>query len=259
VVSFCSGCSDLGPSLRVHVDSDVSPCLQDNLVALPCGPRDISVSWQDSNPELPEWKALVFDLPQSPPPPTQYVCVGVPASSLKRLGQGMTSDSGILVEFTGPALKCLVRTLRRQTCWFLHQCDLCLQELSCKSVEYSVGIATDHGLKSWVQFLAEAKDCSVFHIVQTGPGAYAASYPISTRGQAAGSEADHSSPSSAGAKNIWSCTSTPPFVFMAWCLIKHTDKFAFTLQSQHACPCRNEVLLVGFEVLTAVFMESTVF
>jgi hypothetical protein len=92
-----------------------------------------------------------------------------------------------------------------------------------------------------------------------GPGAHPASYPISTKGEAAGSEANHSPPSSVEAKNVWSCTSTPPFLFMAWCLIKHTDKFAFTLQSQHAYPCRNEILLVRFEVLTAVFMESTIF
>jgi hypothetical protein len=36
---------------------------------------------------------------------------------------------------------------------------------------------------------------------------------------ALGCEADHSPPSSAKAKNVWSCTSTPIHIFMAWYLI----------------------------------------
>jgi hypothetical protein len=35
-----------------------------------------------------------------------------------------------------------------------------------------------------------------------------------------GLEADHSPPSSAEVKNVWSYTSTPPYVFMARCLIE---------------------------------------
>jgi hypothetical protein len=40
-----------------------------------------------------------------------------------------------------------------------------------------------------------------------------------------GREADHSPPSSAEFKNAWSYTSTPEYVFMAWCLVKHKDNF----------------------------------
>jgi hypothetical protein len=36
-----------------------------------------------------------------------------------------------------------------------------------------------------------------------------------------GREAGHSLPSSAKVKNAWSYTSSPPYIFMAWCLIKH--------------------------------------
>jgi hypothetical protein len=36
-----------------------------------------------------------------------------------------------------------------------------------------------------------------------------------------GLEADNSPPSSVEIKNTWSYTSTPPYVFMAWCLIQH--------------------------------------
>jgi len=35
-----------------------------------------------------------------------------------------------------------------------------------------------------------------------------------------GGEADHSPPPSADV-NAWSCTSTPPYVFMAWCFVVH--------------------------------------
>jgi hypothetical protein len=40
-------------------------------------------------------------------------------------------------------------------------------------------------------------------------------------------EADHSPQSSAEVKNTWSYISTPPYVFMAWCLVKHRDNFTF--------------------------------
>jgi hypothetical protein len=44
-----------------------------------------------------------------------------------------------------------------------------------------------------------------------------------------GREADHSPPSNAEVKNAWSYTSTPQYVFMTWCLVKHRDSFTFTL------------------------------
>jgi hypothetical protein len=40
-------------------------------------------------------------------------------------------------------------------------------------------------------------------------------------------EADHLPPSSAEVKNVWSYTSTPQYVFMVWCSVKHRDKFTF--------------------------------
>jgi hypothetical protein len=41
-------------------------------------------------------------------------------------------------------------------------------------------------------------------------------------------EAGHSPPSSAEVKNAWSYTSIPPYVFMAWCLVKYRESFSFT-------------------------------
>jgi hypothetical protein len=64
------------------------------------------------------------------------------------------------------------------------------------------------------------------HCVQNGSGAHPAFYPMGTRGSFPGGkrpwrEADYSPPSSAEVKNAWSYTSTPQYVFMAWCLVKH--------------------------------------
>jgi hypothetical protein len=44
-------------------------------------------------------------------------------------------------------------------------------------------------------------------------------------------ETDHSPPSSVEIKDAWSCTSTPPYTFMVWYLVKHRDNFTFTLVS----------------------------
>jgi hypothetical protein len=57
-----------------------------------------------------------------------------------------------------------------------------------------------------------------------------------------GREADHSSPSSAEVNNAWSYTSTPPYVFMAWYLVKHRDNFTFHLLSIKRCNHRVKTL-----------------
>jgi hypothetical protein len=46
-----------------------------------------------------------------------------------------------------------------------------------------------------------------------------------------GHEADHSPPSSAKIKNVWSYTCTPQYIFMVWCLVKHRDNFTFTFMN----------------------------
>jgi len=54
----------------------------------------------------------------------------------------------------------------------------------------------------------------------------------------AGREADHSSRSSAEFKKAWSYTSTPPYIFMVWCLIKYRDfNFTFTAVLILNAPC----------------------
>jgi hypothetical protein len=98
-------------------------------------------------------------------------------------------------------------------------------------------ITVGYGLddrSSRVRFLVGAGNFSLHHRVRNGSEAHPVSYPIGTRGcclggESAGCEADHSPPSSAEVKNVWSYTSTPQYVFMAWCLVKHRDNFTFYL------------------------------
>jgi len=45
-----------------------------------------------------------------------------------------------------------------------------------------------------------------------------------------GREVDHSHPSSAEVKNVWSYNSTPQYAFSAWCSVKkRRDNFTFTV------------------------------
>jgi hypothetical protein len=51
---------------------------------------------------------------------------------------------------------------------------------------------------------------------------------MGTGGSFPGGKADHSAPNNADVNKIWIFASTPPYVFMAKCLIgKHKDKFTF--------------------------------
>jgi len=44
-----------------------------------------------------------------------------------------------------------------------------------------------------------------------------------------GRESDHSLPSIAEVKNAWNCTSSHPYTFMAWGVVKHRDNSTFTV------------------------------
>jgi hypothetical protein len=98
-----------------------------------------------------------------------------------------------------------------------------------------VGIATSYGLDdrgSGVQFPAGAGNFSLLHRVQNGSGARLPPIQwvpkaLSLGVKRPGREADHSLPSSAEVQNAWRYTSTPQYVFMAWCLVKHRD-FTFS-------------------------------
>jgi hypothetical protein len=96
----------------------------------------------------------------------------------------------------------------------------------CSSVCIAIGCGLDYRV-SRVRFPVGDQNFSLFHRVQTGSGAQAASFTIGTGLKQPGREVDHSPPSSK-VKNTWRYTSTPQYVFMAWCLVKQRDNFTFT-------------------------------
>jgi hypothetical protein len=56
---------------------------------------------------------------------------------------------------------------------------------------------------------------------EVGFAAHPASYPMGSGVKRPGREADHSPPSSADVNNAWNYTSTPPYIFVVWCLDKY--------------------------------------
>jgi hypothetical protein len=80
----------------------------------------------------------------------------------------------------------------------------------------------------------EAENFSLRHSVQTDSGTNPATYPVDTQGTFPGGEGkavedDHSSPTNPEVKNAWSYTSTPPYIFMAWSLVKHRGNFILSV------------------------------
>jgi hypothetical protein len=90
---------------------------------------------------------------------------------------------------------------------------------------------------TWARFPTGARNFSLRHHVQTDSRAHPAYYPMGTGVSLGvklpGREANYSPPSSAEVKNAWSYTSTPPYVFMAWCLIKRKDNLRLKLFCIH--------------------------
>jgi hypothetical protein len=82
----------------------------------------------------------------------------------------------------------------------------------------------------------------LFHRVQTDSRAHAASYPMATRGRGVKLTTHlHLVPRS---KNAWRYTSTPQYVFMAWCLVKHKDfTFTFTRKTINAYMLLDKVII----------------
>jgi len=73
------------------------------------------------------------------------------------------------------------------------------------------------GWTTGVRFPAVA---GIFLFTASGQAPEPAHAPIQwvLRGSFLEGEADNSRPSSVEVKTAWTCTSTPPYVFMAWCL-----------------------------------------
>jgi hypothetical protein len=89
-----------------------------------------------------------------------------------------------------------------------------------------VGIVTGYGLDDrGVEVESQyGQEFSVLHVIQTGSWVHPTSYPMGTGGsfpggKRPGREADHLPLASAEVKKMWIYTSTPPYTFMAYCLI----------------------------------------
>jgi hypothetical protein len=82
-----------------------------------------------------------------------------------------------------------------------------------RSRDSSVGIAT--GWTDGVRLPAGARDFSLLHSVQTNCGAHPASYPMGTVVTRPGVKLT----TKCRGQEWWSYTSTPPYAFMAWCLL----------------------------------------
>jgi hypothetical protein len=110
-----------------------------------------------------------------------------------------------------------------------------------KNRDSSVGITLGCWLDdrcSRVLFPAGAGDFSLLHRFQNSSESHPVFCPLGTRAsfpgeRRLGREADHSPPSRAEVKNAWCYTSTPQYIFMAWCLVKHRNNFTFTLQEKY--------------------------
>jgi hypothetical protein len=91
---------------------------------------------------------------------------------------------------------------------------------------------------------------SLLHCVWTGSGAHLAYYKMGTEVTRPEREPDHSPPTSAEVKNAWSYTATPPYVFMALCLVKYKDNFFylyFICRSWGFCDAEDLCCFVGYE------------
>jgi hypothetical protein len=125
--------------------------------------------------------------------------------------------------------------------------------ISFKSRDSSVGIALGYGLGDGVtrvRFLAGAGNFSLHHRVQNDSGAHPASYPmvlgaLSLEIKRPGREANHSP----------QCSAEVKYVFMAWCLVKQRDNFAFTLLTWSLSAVRIVFLLLAWSKVTLFWLS----
>jgi len=84
------------------------------------------------------------------------------------------------------------------------------------------------GCTTGPRFPTGVANFSLRHRVQTVSGTHPTCYSMDTGGclrgvKLSGREADNPPPASAEVKNAWSYISTPQYVLVPWCLVKHRD------------------------------------
>jgi len=100
------------------------------------------------------------------------------------------------------------------------------------SRDSSVGIVTRLRTARSGSGSLKGRDSSLRHSFQTCPGAHPVSYPRLLGALSSGlkrlwHDADHIPLSDAKINIAWSCTSSPSYIFMLCCLIKHRDNASF--------------------------------
>jgi hypothetical protein len=68
----------------------------------------------------------------------------------------------------------------------------------------------------------------------------------------------HPLPPASAEVNAWSYTSTPQYVFMAWCLVKHRDNFTFTFTFFSLLPSFLSLWFFLFVYLPYLFLPVSV-
>jgi hypothetical protein len=87
-------------------------------------------------------------------------------------------------------------------------------------------------------------------LIQRAPGAFIPAVRRPVR------EADLFPPFSAVVKNAWSFTSTPPYVFMVWCLVKHRNNFIYLFNILTAKRLCNEFAASDIAVRYLTFVST---
>jgi len=125
---------------------------------------------------------------------------------------------------------------------FVSQCIVQISDWKCNCIpDNSVRTVIDlRDGRQGFDSQQEQESFSHLHRIHTGSGADPTHNPMGTWVQRPKREGNHSPPPIAEVKNTWSYTSTPSYVFMAWCLstgyvfvawylVKH--RYNFTLQT----------------------------
>jgi hypothetical protein len=90
------------------------------------------------------------------------------------------------------------------------------------------------------QFPAGAKYCSLLHRVPTGPGAHITSYPMGAGGsfpwdKVVGAWSWPLTSVYSRDHERWNYTSIPPYIFIAFCSIKHKENYLYLSLEKQNC------------------------
>jgi hypothetical protein len=137
----------------------------------------------------------------------------------------ITVKQDVSIHLATRYIYCLNAICRCNISSTLHGPTIKISDFSLKKIlmsqEIAVGIAIGYGLNdrgAGVRVPVEAR-ILLSHVVQTGSGAHPTSCPMGVGSKAVKLTTLTTPPTSAGVKKMWIYTSTPPYVFIRYCLI----------------------------------------